>query len=548
MDRRHFLHGSLVASLVAAFPECLKALPLPDLKKTTANPIQITDEVASLDFNGDDISRPHDILWDKKGYFARKGGIPKASETVPLVIVGGGISGLTSAYFLKDLKPIILEQAPQFGGNSKGEKIGTSTFSIGSAYLVKPDPDSDVDLFLKELGIDQEWREETSDEASVVFKNRLAQGFWQASTDPDARQDFERVQTAFVDILENSYPDIPWSEESQISWELYTKWDSQNFKQWLDENLGPIHPHIEEYLQLYAWSSFGGSLSEISAVQMLNFITAEMDSILALPGGNSAVAERLFQKLESELGTTSLRAGCFVIDISINENGVQVVYEKPDGQLHTVQAKACVFASPKFIADKVIDDLPKAQLEAMEWIQYRGYVVANVILNKKIKNPTFELYCLKGEVPPTPSAMKPGNRGYTDICLGSWSSEDSSDRGVLTIYKALPYDGARQFLFAPFAHDKNRKQVQTALPEALEALGLTTQDIAGVRLTRWGHSIPLARVGALTNGQAEAASNTFQNRVVFANQDNYLNPAFESAFSAAQHAQAEIREILSNIG
>ncbi len=550
MNRRAFLHGTAMMSLVSALPKPSQAF-FRSLQRQASrvrqNPIGIADAVSSVDFNGDDISRPHDILWNKEGYIASKGGLPQTSETVPLVVIGGGVSGLSSAYFLRDLKPVVLEAAPQFGGNSKGEKFGNTAYSIGAAYLVKPDEGSDVETFLNELGLGSHLREEHGDDMCVHFNGQIQKPFWEGVTAPGSAVDFQKIQRTFRQILEEKYPDIPLLTDSAISKEEFNHWDAMNFKQWLSEEFGEIHPHIEEYLQLYAWSSFCGSLNEISAAQMLNFITSETESILALPGGNSAIVEQVYQRLENELGPENMRGNCFVIDIAPNAEGVRIVYEDGQGQLKMIQAKACVFSGPKFVAGKVISDMPDSQRRAIESITYRAYVVANVLLKEKIQSPTYELYALKGEVPEYPLAMAPSDRKFTDICFGSWAAEPNTDRGVITVYKSLPYDGARQFLFSPFAHGKNRRQIESQIPEILSSLNLTEADIDGIRMTRWGHALPLADVGGLSNGKAgQASQSLFDGRVVFANQDNWLNPSFECAFAAAQEAELKIRRVLQS--
>jgi protoporphyrinogen oxidase len=549
VNRRAFLHGTMMASMMAALPKPSQAFfrNMQRAGRPFQNPISQADGVESIDFNGDDISRPHDMLWNKTGYIASKGGIPREIEELPLVVVGGGVAGLSAAYFLRDLKPTLLEGAPTFGGNSKGEKFGNSTYSIGAAYLVKPDEGSDVEAFLQELNLDSQLREEHGDDMTVQYNGQIQRPFWEGATAPGSAIQFQKVQQTFRRILEEKYPDIPRFDGSSISDEEFNRWDSMTFEQWLRTEFGTLHPHVEEYLQLYSWSSFCGSLDEISAAQMLNFVTSETESILALPGGNAAITEKVYTKLEDELGPQNLRGGCMVLDIAPVGDGVRIVYEDGQGVLKAIQTKACIFAGPKFVAGKLIDNMPTEQRRAIESIKYRAYIVANLLLKEKIQSPTYELYCLKGVVPERPMAMSPSDRKFTDICFGSWAAEPNAERGIVTVYKALPYDGARQFLFSPFAHQKNRNQVMSQIPEVLAALGLDESAIDGVRMTRWGHALPLAEVGGLSSGMADRASESLADgRIVFANQDNWLNPSFECAFAAAQEAAVRIRSVLGS--
>lgn len=52
------------------------------LIKKSISPIQDVSEFQSTDFNGDNIDRPHDILWNTDGYIAKKGGIPNPTEKI----------------------------------------------------------------------------------------------------------------------------------------------------------------------------------------------------------------------------------------------------------------------------------------------------------------------------------------------------------------------------------------------------------------------------------------------------------------------------------
>jgi hypothetical protein len=540
MNRRFFLQNLAAASAVGALPKWSFAFSGMTTPNLGPHPMSRITSPSSVDFNGDEVDRPHEILWNKDAYVAGKGGIPSVKEKVPFLVIGGGVSGLTSAYMLRNKQPVLLEQGQQFGGNSRGEVIGNTAYAIGAAYLVKPSQGSGVHTLLDQLGLLGQARIEKS-EASTVFKDgKFQRPFWSGATDPGAAADFQRVFQVFKNILDKQYPSVPYSRETGLPPDVFKAWDQVDFRTWMTKNLGKVHPHIEEYLQLYAWSSFGGSLNEISAAQMLNFITSETDSIVALPGGNAAITEAIYSKLERELPPNSLRAGCFVIDVQPNADGVQVLYEDASRTLRCIQAKACVFAAAKMVASKVITGLPPEQYRAMDAINYRAYIVANVLLKKPVQSPTYELYDLKGQVPEMPRAMNPSDRPFTDICFGSWAAEPRTDRGIITVYKALPYDGARQFLFSPMAHDKNKRQIETQIPQVLTAMGLSTADVSGIRMTRFGHSLPLAVVGGLTNGLAATAARSLDKRIVFANQDNYLNPSFEAAFASAKEAATQL--------
>src|SRR5262245_6942437 len=237
-DSRHTLTRRAILKLIGAGTS---ALYLPGLggcgrvstdapaTKSTANsaadsfqrisPIDRTlQQQAPLKYSGDDPGRTHRILWDKPGYVAAKGGLPEPSEKVPLAIVGGGMSGLASAYLLRKHRPVLLERAERFGGNSRGESWRGLDYSIGAAYFVKPEKDSPIDRLIRELKLGERCRERTAEDP-VVLNGKRHYEFWRGETDPARPRQFRRLRRHFRDVLEEKngwfYPDIPVTDAAR---------------------------------------------------------------------------------------------------------------------------------------------------------------------------------------------------------------------------------------------------------------------------------------------------------------------------------------------
>jgi hypothetical protein len=512
-------------------------------KDNSFSPIQkiAKNNVNSLDFNGDNINRPHDILWNVDGYLLKNGGIPAPSEKRKLVIVGGGMSGLISAYKLQHLDPLILEQDVCFGGNSKGEDFEQSLLSIGAAYITIPDQNSGIELLLKELGLFLDFKKENDDDVKFSFQNKLMKNFWQGASDPARALEFIKVEKELRRIFEEAFPDVPWNVHSKITEAEFNRLDSISFEKWLAQTFGDVHPHIMEYFQLYCWSSFNASLDELSAAQALNFIACEVNGVLALPGGNAAITQRLFERLMESTSPNSLRAGAMVLRVEAKkENEVWITYEDEQKKIHTIVSEFCIVASPKFVAKHIVMGIPKEQSSVMDLINYRGYLVCNAIYEGALKSPAFDVYCMEGSMPSSPSALKPPKRSFSDVCFGSWAAADHCDYGVITVYKSLPYDGARQFLFNPGSHDKHKNFILNELPAFAKTCGIDHSKLKGVRMTRWGHSIPVAATGLISSGKLALMNRPIMNSIYFANQDNWANPAFECAYEVATDVSIKI--------
>lgn len=501
-------------------------------------------DFATIDFTGEDINRPHKILWDLDNYIQSKGGLPAFDQSANVVVVGGGVSGLSACHFLKDFSPILLEGSDHFGGNSRGESWKGNAFSIGAAYICKPEEGDEVEKFLNEIGISpSDFREEGDDEVSVLFKNKFLKGFWQGHSDEESRGQFSSVLNKMKQIYDESYPDLPLFDDSAENRERFNQLDSQNFEEWLALEFPSLNSHIKELFCLYCWSSFGGDISEISAAQALNFITADLSGIQTLPGGNSALTQKLYQQLKNQLPKDSLRFGHFVLDIKHHDQGVDVAYEGPDGKIKVIRAKACLFAGNKKVAKHIIKQVDQEQSKAMEKISYRSYLVANVLLKKKIEAPAYDLFVIKDQIP-TDAKEEADKRMATDLIFANWADDAQANQTILTLYIPRAYQGAEHFLFSSFAHDKYKDKAIKKMQEWLGALELSMDDVEALRMTRWGHAMPLAKTGLISSGMLEKAHQTIAGKIFFAGQDNWANPCFETAFESARVESQKIKELL----
>ncbi|PYU86970.1 MAG: hypothetical protein DMG51_03820 [Acidobacteria bacterium] len=64
---------------------------------------------------------------------------PGATRKADIVIVGGGLAGLSAAYFLRGKDWLLLEKEPQFGGNARQEEFEGQVYGTGSAYAYRDD-------------------------------------------------------------------------------------------------------------------------------------------------------------------------------------------------------------------------------------------------------------------------------------------------------------------------------------------------------------------------------------------------------------------------
>ena len=493
----------------------------------------------------DPTARIHPHLWKSQADWAAA--LPKKpSREVDVVVVGGGMSGLLSAYRLREHRPLLIEQNPAFGGNSKGEVWGDLAYSTGAAYLALIDKGGEIDQFITELGLQGNLRREEGGEANAGSDKGWIKNFWNGGSDPKNPESFKKAEKLLKEIYDKRFPEVPWRAGEGASEALYQEWDKISFADWWDQQLGSIHPDLQAYFTGYCWSSFGAHPTELSAYQVLNFLASDAQGMNTFPGGNSFVSQRLLDRLRAAVPKENLMPGTLVVSTRLDESRkrVWVTTRSESGKLETISAKACVFAAPKFVAKHVIPDLPAEQLEAISKIRYRAYLVGNVLVKGKHPSPSYEVFWLRQgrvEQPHSIAEMPP----FTDVIFAAWASHDRTANSALTLYRALPFDGGRPMALAPTSYESVLADFKKGAEVACRVAGIDPKRIEAVRVSRWGHALPVAGVGQLSGGIAAKASAPHGGRIFFANQDTFVNPCFETAFAASKQVVPLVREALA---
>lgn len=505
--------------------------------------------IAPAGFSGDNPDSAHRVLWDKKAFLAARGGVPPASEKTELVIVGAGMSGLLSAHLLAQHKPVILERAGRFGGNSRGESWEGADYSIGAAYFMQPEKDTPLDKLLRELGVYDIARVKT-EEDPIVLKGKRYYKFWEGETDPSNAHQFEKLAEHFVDVCNNKngqwFPSIPL--ENSKDREKLKKLDRITFKKHLEEVVaGKLHPHIETTLEHFCWSSYGASASEISAAAGLNFYAAEFggQNMMITAGGNSAIAELALKKVASQVPRTNLRTECTVFDVAVDDHGVNVCYVNSEGDLKTIRAKSVILACPKFVVSRILRNIESERAEAINRLRYNAYLVANVLLKGGVKDDFYDQFLIgSGNVDGNDIPGSAQRQKVTDIVHGTYA-KPRTDLAVMSLYRALPYTGGRAFLYSDGIYQKIKSEFEEQIHgEILSFIGKKAEDIVDLRLARWGHPLPVAEAGLYHQGVIDTIRKPFGDRVFFIEQDNWMLPALETAAGEALTFSPQIDKFL----
>jgi len=480
------------------------------------------------------------------------GSPPPVTESVDVAIVGGGLSGLATAYMLRHRHPVLFELRPRFGGVSAGETWEKVHYSLGGAYFIAPDEGSSLEDLYRELSLDRVYRLSPGGEDPVELGGVIRRDFWTgAGLGADERLAFRRYAEIVRYFAEDSYPDIPLDESQDNAWIL--ELDRRSLREDLETRMGmPIPPLLAAGIQAYCYSSFGTGWDWISAASGWNFLAAEEYGRWVCPGGNAWVADVLWKRLvrayrsaggDALLGR--LRANQRVVDVRpIPGNRVQVTYKDESGTYRSLAARKVVMACSKHIAKHLLPGLEANdpdKFEAMSSVTTCSYLVANVLLESPIEAEFYDVFLMGDGSFPMDEAQAAARVPVVDLLDGAFTRPASSRRNVLTLYWPLPWPSARlSLLELEPAWQEYANRLAPQVEAMLALLDVPRRAVRQVRMSRWGHAMPIASPEFIASGLAQHVRRPYLENVYFVNQDNWALPAFETCLLEAQTWAAAI--------
>ncbi len=467
---------------------------------------------------------------------------PEPTEEIDIAIVGGGPSGLTTAYLLRHRNPVVFELHNRFGGSSMGEEWGDIQYSMGSAYFIAPDEGSELEHLYRRLGITRVHADSPSTDDPTELGGSVVDDFWSGSNLPDIeRQAFEQYR-AMVMTYVDRYPAIPLDPTEDNTW--IRDLDSMSLKDHIEATLTvPVPRLLETAINAYCFSSFNSGWEGISAACGWNFIAAEEFGRWVLPGGNAGMIEALWEKLLPLEAQTPrncppkyLRCGVRVVEVRVlGRDRVLVVTKDGNSVFRSMIAKRVVMACPKHVARWVLTEMRANDPDRFAQftdVNTSAYVVANVLLNRPVQTHFYDLFMLRnGEFEQVYDPSNPLR--ITDVVNGAFARRGHEHTSVLTCYWPLSFGTGRFAIIADDAFEVFANRVAPELDAALNILHLNRNDIEQIRLTRWGHAMPIAKVGLISRGISEALREPWMDHVFFVNADNWSLPAVETCLEEA---------------
>jgi len=463
-----------------------------------------------------------------------RGGSPSADraaarrvERVPVIVVGGGIAGLSAAWHMERRSfqdYLVLEMEGQAGGNARSGENDVSAFPLAAHYVPVPGPDSAPltrELF-EELGVlrDGVWDEATlvhSPEYRVFRWGRWLPGLEETLAETAAEQrDFARFQEHVRELRSTGEFTIPSAGGRPSSSPL----DTLSLDAWLRRE-GYGAPSFLWYADYACRDDYGASSRDTSAWAGVHYFASRPDEELgplAWPEGNGWVVRRLLERLGHRV-----RTGQMVLRVEAADSGARVITADAD-----YLCDAVVWAAPSFVARFVVEGAPEVDFDYSPWL------TANLTLDRPPRETGTPL-AWDNVLHDSPSlgyvvADHQTLRTHRERSVWTWylAMSDLPPREARALLVGRSWGEWRDFILADLAR---------AHPDIREC-------VSRIDVFRMGHAMPRPSPGFLASG-ARRRLGAADGPVYYANSD----VEGLSLFEEAQHRGVEVaRRVLARVG
>jgi glycine/D-amino acid oxidase-like deaminating enzyme len=447
------------------------------------------------------------LIRDRAGFPA-----PKRTEKVPVVIVGGGIAGLSAAWRMRKrgfTDFVLLEMNADAGGNARWGENEITAYPWAAHYIPVPGPKAIyVRELFEDLGVlkNGQW-----DERYLCFSPQeklFLYGRWQEGIEPAVglkagdREEFQRLEEVFAKYRRSGDFTIPMEAgRSTRTADL----DRISFADWLRQERFDS-PMLQWYMNYACRDDYGAMARDTSAWAGIHYFSSremEEKGPLTWPEGNGWITRRLLERVGENVRTNQM-----VHRITPRPHGVDVVAGETQ-----FQAEMVVFAAPTFLAPYIVDNFAP-----LHDFVYSPWLTANLTLDRlpdsRGGEPSWDTVFLDS---PT--------LGYVDAMHQSVRSH--IDKTVWTFYWALAAGEPaqnRQLLL-----EKDWGYWKEAILHDLERVHADIrQCVSRIDIMRMGHAMVRPVPGSIFSRERQRLLEE-QSRVIFANSDLSGISIFEEA-------------------
>jgi hypothetical protein len=477
-------------------------------------------------------------------------------ERKKIVIVGGGVAGLTAAWRLAkegfdDFVLIELEREP--GGTARSGSSPLASYPWGAHYLPVPMKEN-VPLIslLDEMGL-LEGRSNDGEpivaeqflchapEERTFYKGSWYEGLYlhwgQEREDTDQLKRFTDEVNRWVAWRDGkgrrafAFPVINSSDDPQS-----TELDKISMAEWLDQR-GFISERLRWLIDYGCRDDYGLRLDQTSAGAALFYSASrvktpgeESQQFITWPEGNGRLAGHLYKSAQK-----NIRLGLAALEINPTDpngrRGVDVIaIDSETKKAVGFHADQVILAAPHFLAKYLIRPYRESAPAHISEFEYGAWMVANVFLSERPKSRGFPL-SWDNVIYESPSL------GYVVA-----THQRGLDHGptIFTYYYPLcdasPRESRSKLLQAGWSD-----WADVVLTDLARAHPGIRSLVDRIDIMRWGHAMILPRPGFIWSAARREAVKPYRG-IHFAHSDLSGMALFEEAFYQGMRAAGEVAE------
>ena len=286
-----------------------------------------------------------------------------------VVVVGGGIAGLTVAYRLGKENILLLEKESIAGGRALSTNMGPFVFNQGAQMI--PGGKTNVAKLTDELGVARTLINKTK--TSTYINNKFVV----------ASSEFKYLLGLPIPLVEKikmGFKILRMRSRYSGVVDKSPRSDDPKFRELTEKTIVDLlnirHPDVKALWDSISKSSSTLRADQVAAFQPVNTFLHHAADEFFVEGGTIEVTRALARQTKARVET-----GANVTEVASNDMGVSIHYQQ-NGTTHSVQARTCVMAVPAPVALSVLRDLPKAKRTALEQCEYGAMSSAAFLVDK----------------------------------------------------------------------------------------------------------------------------------------------------------------------